>query len=321
VTTSGNVISVQYGPGQLGTPGNPVVQGTVRTFGCAREATQNFSTTSRQSATAPGTGGLTNNPDLISVTVDSSVTPATADFTFDENIAATGGSIPAGSFRVVGSDGLVGCSNGAALGAADIVNGNTVRVPLDAVATNSTNCNSPNQDEYFVWADVNPGVVTGTSAPAARTNPEAGIPTGGNAGAFANGFTTGAEAFSTTFNTSTGVVSITLDQRFSSFVNGQIRLVDDAGALIPGNPTSVAGAGGPAGPVIAQAQFTPGQVAGAKSLALFNGAFTSTGGYPNVDQVLAPGGGTPKRQVKHGHVVRHKAHGKRIHRHGTNKRA
>ncbi len=68
--------------------------------------------------------------------------------------------------------------------------------------------------------------------------------------------------------------------------------------------------------MVANAQFTPGQVAGAKSLLLegvgsFGAAFLSTFGDGNVNQVLSPTA-TPKRQVKHGHVVRHKAQ-RRIH--------
>ena len=128
---------------------------------------------------------------------------------------------------------------------------------------------------------------------------------GGNAGAFANGFTTGPEAFSTTFNNSNGVVSIVLDQRFAGFVH-RTSAWSTTPAPSPVHPDLVAGAGGPAGPSVAQAQFTPGQVAGAKSLLLDDGrVHRPTAGYPNVDQNLAPASGTPKRQVKHGHVVRH----------------
>ncbi len=47
---------------------------------------------------------------------------------------------------------------------------------------------------------------------AGNTDPEGGVPAGGNAGAFANGFTTGPEAFSRRSDNSTGVVSIVLDQ-------------------------------------------------------------------------------------------------------------
>ena len=264
------------------------MRATVGSFACAREATEGFGNTVRMTAPAPGTGGFSSRPDLTAVTVDATSTPATADFTFDEDITAPGGVIPAGSFRVTGSDALIGCTNGAALGAGDIVNGNTVRVPLDAVATNSTNCNANAQNEYFVWADVAAGTVDG----ATLSNPEAGVPTGANQGAFAAGFTTGPEAFSTTFNNTTGVVSVVLDQRFATSTLGNINLVDDAGSELPATPTTVAGAGGAAGPVVAQAQFTPGEVSGARSLLLDSGAFTTAGaGYSNVDQFLAPAGG------------------------------
>jgi hypothetical protein len=304
VTTSGNVVSVKYGPGQLGSPGNPVVRGNVRYFQVF-EATQGFGNIGTMSATAPGTGGLSNNPDLQSVTIADDGT--TADFTFDENIALGPNINTTRDLTVIGSDQLVGCTHAAALTAADIVGGNTLEVPLDSNFAGGGSCfgGGQNVNEYFVWGAVGQGVVVGTNAPAGRQNAEAGVPTGGNSGAFANGFTTAPEAFSTAFNNSTGIVSVNLDQRFASFVTGQIHLVDDAGALIPGNPTSVAGAGGPAGPVVANAQFTPGQVSGAKSLFLDNGAFTSNAGYANVPQDLAPTA-TAKRQYRHGHVVRHK---------------
>ena len=316
-TFSGNVETVPFPPGTLGSPGNQVVRATVGSFACAREATAGFGNTVAMSATAPGTGGFSSRPDLTAVTVDTSSTPATADFTFDETL--TGAPSPAGSVRVVGSDGLIGCSNSAP---GTIVNGNTLRVELDAVATNSVDCNANAQNEFFVWADVAAGAVTAASGP----NPQAGVPTGANAGAFANGFTTGPEAFSTTFNNSTGVVSIVLDQRFASSVTlGNINLVDDSGSELPATPTTVAGAGGAAGPALAQAQFTPGEVSGARSLLLDGGAFTTQGiggvtAYPNVDQMLAPQAGAPKRQHRHGHVVRHKATHHKSHAR-TNKRA
>ena len=180
---------------------------------------------------------------------------------------------------------------------------------------------TPDQiNEYFVWGDVDPGVVEGTGAPAGRTNPVAGIPTGSNQGAFANGFTTAPEAFSTSFDTTTGVVTINLDQRFASFNTPSIILVDDSGSQTPFSPTTVSGSGGPAGPTVAQAQFTPGQVAGARSLFLSGvefgvlpPAFITAAGYGNVDQILSPTA-TAKRQHKHGHVVRHKAHGVHVKR-------
>ncbi len=343
VTTSGNVVSVKYSAGQLGSPGNPVVQGIVHFF-TVFEATQGFGNTTIMSAAAPGTGGLGNNPDLIAVTLSDDGT--TADFTFDENVSlgpeankvSPNGVVTGSDFAVVGSDSLVGCTHLAALTGADIVGGNTVRVPLTTASTGSL-CTGggANNNEYMVWGFVNRGVVTpaslGTRTACAQTaagppavvdpttacNAESGVPVGGNAGAFANGFTAGPDAFSTTFNASTGVVGIRLDQRFAAFVTGDINLVDDAGALIPGNPTTVSGAGGPAGPVVASAQFTPGQVAGAKSLLLDQGAFTSNAGYANVDQDLSPTA-TAKRQHKHGHVVRHKMHGK-VHANKQQRRA
>ena len=309
VTFSGNTVTVPYAPGTLGSPGNQVVRGTVE-YNRVAEATQGITNVNRMTATAPGTGGFSSNPDLIAITV--SADGQTADFTFDENILPAGGSISGGSLYVGTSDSLNLCFNAVALTAADIVNGNTVRVTTPNLACGGGV--TPDQiNEYFVWGDVDPGIVEGTGAPAGRTNPVAGIPTGTNQGAFANGFTTGPEAFSTAFDTSTGVVTINLDQRFASFNTPSIILVDDSGSETPFSPTTVSGSGGPAGPTVARAQFTPGEVAGARSLFLSGAtvlppAFVTANGYGNVDQILSPTP-TAKRQHKHRHVVRHKAHG------------
>ncbi len=231
VTFSGNVVAVKFtAPGALGSPGpppNPVVRANMDP-GCVQGRPDATTTNpGRESATAPGTGGLGNNPDLIAVTLASD--QSFADFTFDENVALGPNANNPGDFVITTSDDpVVSCSSAAALTAANIVGANTVRVPL------TPGCQ--NLGEYLVNGYVNNAVVTGINAPAGRNNPEAGLPTGGNSGAFANGFTTGPDAFSTAFNTSTGVVSISLDQRFGAFATGSIRLVDDAGALSPRQP-------------------------------------------------------------------------------------
>ncbi len=314
VTFSGDVVAVKFtAPGALGNPGpppNPVVRAQVGPQCVQGRPDASTLNPSRESATASGTGGVSNNPDLIAVTLADD--QSYADFTFDENVSLGPNANNPGDFIVATSDDpVITCTHNLALSGADIVAGNTVRVPLDAFTGIGPGACGTDRGEYLVWGYVNDSVVTSTVGPPGRPNPQAGVPTGSNSGAFANGFTTGPDAYSTAFNASTGVVTINLDQRFSAFNTGSIRLVDDAGALIPGNPTSVAGAGGPAGPVVANAQFTPGQVAGAKSVQLlgtsgFVPAFDSIFGDDNVNQVLSPTA-TAKRQVRHGHVVWHKA--------------
>ena len=290
VSFSGNVISVTYGEKLQPNPGIPVVQASIRTdCAFAADATTSIANFEGMTTTAPGTGGFSDNPDLTAITVSDD--GRTADYTFDTAVKLVGS---AGDFDLAGSAGFLDgqfCEGTAAT----VVNQNTVRAHF------STPCEQFN--EYWVWAEVDAGGVEAKNN--GFENAQMSLPTGGNVGAFANGFTTGPEAFSTTFNNSNGVVSIVLDQRFTNDSLFDINLVDETGNELPATPTNVSGAGGPAGPVVAQAQFTPGEVAGARSLLLDSCAFETAAGFCNVDQNLAPAAGTPKRQVKHGHVVRH----------------
>ena len=85
-------------------PGNQVVRATVGSFACAREATASFGNTVSMTATAPGTGGFSSKPDLTAVTVDASRCrrpPISRSTRTSPAVAA-----PAGSLRVVGSDGV-----------------------------------------------------------------------------------------------------------------------------------------------------------------------------------------------------------------------
>ncbi len=268
LTVSGNVVQVRFLPSAVFPPApDRAVRANVAAGSVINSSFTAVNAT-MESATVPGTGGLTDNPDLVAIDVSDG---DDIDFIFDETIT------PGANFNAAGALHIATSTSQQASGPAPwtIVNGNTIRVPF----------NLGNIHEYFVWGDVADNVVH--SATTGNPNRASGTPAGGNAGAFATGFTTGPDAMRAAVDTTNGVVSIRLDQRFGAFVLGNIALVDDAGALIPGNPTAVSGAGGTAGQVIAQAQFTPGQVAGAKSLSLGENAFFTNLGVPNVDQQLA----------------------------------
>jgi hypothetical protein len=261
-------------------------------------------------AAMPGTGGITDAPDLIAATL--AADGSYVDFLFDEVIE------PGPNFNtfypngfaveLAGSDRIL--STPVAATDISIVNDNTVRVKFP---------NNADVSEYEVWAQVGAGVVQrlgsgqgggdGVERQGQQVaNPAAGVPMGGNSGAFATGFTTGPEALSVAFDNTAGIASVRLDQRFGFFDSPSIRLVDDAGALLPGTPISVSGAGGPAGQVIATAQFTPGEVSGARSLLLNTGAFTTNIGYPNVSQIVSPT--APAHYARrNGKIVRRKANG------------
>ena len=315
VTFSGNTVFVKFANTLQPVAGNPIVQSTVRPL-CVTDTTPGGPgltsiNPTEMTATAPGTGGFTTKPDLIAVTQSDA---SHVDFTFDTTIAFASGKPDEADFLVGSSyDNGPSCVND---GGETIVNGNTVEFPLTGVCSDGSH-NGDAQNEYFVWGSVFGGVVQ-SSANSSLKNPEAGVPMGGNAGAFANGFTTGPEAFSTTFDSSNGVVSAVVDQRFTAFQEQEIILVDDTGNELPFSPTNVSGAGGSAGPQVMQAQFTPGEVAGARSLLLDPGALTTDVGYTNVPQILAPASAPARLQRKHGHVVRHhtsKRQAKRIRAH------
>ena len=65
-------------------------------------------------------------------------------------------------------------------------------------------------------------------------------------------------------------------------------MIDDSGSQVAAAAISVSGQGGAAGPVVAKVTFTPAQLAGARSLLLQPGAFSSFLGYTNPAQVISP---------------------------------
>jgi hypothetical protein len=256
-----------------------------------------------QTVAAPGTGGATTRPDLIAVTITNDGTTATAHFQFDSTITFPGGHPAAGDFFIGQSDNNPGCSVGA---------GATITPATNTVNADLTSCLGNLKDEYYVWADARAGSVQNLTA---QPNPSEGVPTGGNSGAFANGFTTGPDAFSTTFDNSTNQVNVVLDQRFFADSPANIGLLDDTGDELPVTVTNVAGGGSAtAGPVTTTLTFS-GDISGARSLWLAGPAFLTAAGYANVPQILAPPTAAKHLAHKHGHVKWHhatKVHSKRL---------
>jgi len=247
-------------------------------------------------------GGQTARPDLISAVLEPN--GGAIDFTFDSNVTVP---LPPLATGVLGVGGFR-----ADLSTGDEIPGQSAT--LIAVSTTSTTIrvtfpNLTSYDEYVVKGSVMPGAVLGAGVAPATVglNTPGSAPAGDNAGAFARGFTTGADAFSAVLNRTTGVASILLDQRaFASRNPGNIMLLDSNGNPIIG--ATGAGVSLPtqgAGPQIVTVQFAPSQIATAANIAIENnnasvptlaGSAFETGvsasgvgtNQPNVDQILAP---------------------------------
>ncbi len=131
-----------------------------------------------------------------------------------------------------------------------------------------------------------PAAATGAALPSTF----GGVPTGGNAGAFATGFTTGSEALSVTFDNATDIARVRTDQRWQNANETLVKLIDDQGSQIAAGAISVTG-GGSTTPCqcIAEITFPAGTLAGARSLLLQEGALNTTAANTtNVTQVISP---------------------------------
>ncbi len=260
-----------------------------------------------QSTLIPNVGGQTALPDETSAKLDSNNN--SVDYTFDQPIDAS--TISPGDFTVFLSNGSFVTGTSAGIGSGGT---NTVTVTFGA---NSLF----NVAEYAVVASVSGtavqgsghGSVTqgdcdaalgGTAGTCSATNTKntdvftnspGSAPVGDNSGAFARGFTTGADAFSTTFNSTTGVVQISLDQRVATSNPAGICLYNSAGAQTGCATSSTPPPFPGPGPETVAVQFPLTALSGAVALQLnaFFGptAFqTGLGGLDgsNVQQVLAP---------------------------------
>jgi hypothetical protein len=134
---------------------------------------------------------------------------------------------------------------------------------------------------------VSAGAVTEASPPNLPNLPDA-KPAGGNAGAFARGFTSGPDVFAATDSKSTGVVTIAVDQRVFAAVGTGFFAVDDTGFPVAG---STAGSVGiptqAAGPELITVAFSPGQVTTMTNLFVAAGSMDTPTGDLNVAQDLS----------------------------------
>ena len=233
------------------------------------------------SATSTGTG-TTAAPDLTKVVVDPT-DKSSLDFTFDKAVAALK---PAGFHAVVSLSGSSAVLTATASVIATSTTSTTIRAGFAALSFAS---------EYVVKGAVDAGAVVETSPPYIANVVDAS-PSGGNAGAFSRGFTTGPDVTAGIINTTTGVLSLNVDQRvFPGAVDPTtLRLIDGTGFDV--TPTGSSGITVPTqgpGPETIQAQFSPGQASVAKNAALTFGGSPFTGGFTiatllgvNVPQVL-----------------------------------
>lgn len=199
-------------------------------------------------------------------------------------------------------------------------------------------------------AAVNENAVQGTGAipptgsdngtGATTTNSPGSAPIGDNAGAFGRGFTTGADAYGVTINKTTGVVQISVDQRFININSADIFLLQANGQVASYTPSSSSPScdqnttgnyctsnnsfsgtfNTPEGPETVTLQYTPAEVANAIAIQLEPRAFdtpldislvsdsgSSGADWFNVKQILAPLGSSAHLKaasVKH-HTKKH----------------
>jgi hypothetical protein len=227
----------------------------------------------------PGQTGRSNDPDLLSAElVDPSGGTNQMDFTWDEGI--TQASLDPDEFQAVFSDGTTVQGN-----TGQVINGNVARIGFP---------NLENHTEFVVG-----GVADGELAVNAQDDnapgTEGGKPAGGNAGAFALGYTTGPDALSASTNQAGGQVTIVVDQRPCNPVL-PARLVNDDGVLF-GNPSTATNLFGGCFSIPGQKpvsfQFAQSELANAVGIYMpgfpFGGAgvFQSTLGYPNQDQIVS----------------------------------
>ncbi len=229
-----------------------------------------------RSATRPGSGGFTDRPDLVAVTL--AADGSFIDYQFDQVLTAIPGT--AAAFRVGFSQGgqfNPGGSTVSILGGAGV--GNTVRLTGFAPGILLLH-------EHTIDGAVIAGAVMG----AGGLSTAAGLPAGGNTGAFSTGFTSASEALTVTFDNATDIVRVLFDQRWTAADTTKFKLIDDQGSQIAAGAINVSGTGATsAGKTVAEVTFPAGTVAGARSLLLQGGAVSSSAGPElGLQQVISP---------------------------------
>ena len=279
ISADGLTVRVFFPPG-------PAIQSAVRAFSAGNAVSAKVATGTGQaaselrSAARPGSGGFTDRPDLVAVTL--AADNGFVDFQFDQVLQVVNGgfrtnfafSFPSapGGGTIVGGPGV----------------GNTVRVPLPGVFLPFV--------EFMISGAAPEGAV---EAAGGVRSTAGGLPMGGNAGAFATAFTDAAEALSVTFDNATNVARVRFDQRWTAANDTLFRLIDDQGSQISAAAINVSGTGAPtAGQVTAEITFPAGTLAGARSLLIQQSALTGAGPVSSRVQVIsptAPAGKTAKK--------------------------
>jgi hypothetical protein len=208
-----------------------------------------------ETAIVPGTSGTTGLADLLSAVVAPDGNHIA--FTFDKPI----GTVPTpGDFVADLADGGIAFGSGTPTISNTATTG-TVTVPF---------ASGSQFNEYDVKASVFPGAVTVLNQPTSG-NTFGSVPVGGNAGAFARGFTTGPDATGVTFNSTTGNVNVLFDQRVDLTGTlpapaGFVLLDQDGTPVASAGATGATGVPSAAGPVMITVSFPPAAFSVAKAL-------------------------------------------------------
>jgi hypothetical protein len=227
-----------------------------------------------QSVVLPSQSGNTARADLVSAAL--SADGDSVDYTFTTPVVIEDA-----------TDFFVDTSDTGALyagsGTASLISPTVVQVSFGAALSSI--------DEYAVVAGANAGAVEPQANPTAQyQNYFEGVPVGGNAGAFARGFTTGPDVFGAVFNTSQGAVTLDLDQRVTSVTDDAICLYNSAGDPVANqNPVSASIPTQGAGPEAIVLQFVggpTGPVAEASMISI--GCNTTSEADPATDALESP---------------------------------
>jgi hypothetical protein len=232
------------------------------------------------SNTSSGTG-TTGLPDLISTTEEAN--GGAIDYVFDKTVSVTAAGQAAGGFvAILAGGGGVGSTGASVINTSNT--STTVRVTFNLGGAFDLS----QFIEYVVKGEVMAGSVQETSPPNLLNVADV-RPAGGNAGAFARGFTTGPDVFNGIINKTTGVLTAGLDQRILIDVPAGIQLLDSTG-----NSVAAAGVGSvtfpsqAAGPETITVQFSPGQSVNATNVSFAGGSiFTPAVAHANVPQILS----------------------------------
>jgi hypothetical protein len=270
---SGNTVTVAF---PVGTCPVSDAQRATQSAGAVTAAADPTIPSPAETAIVPNTTGTTVLPDLVSATLEAN--GGAIDYVFDKAVSVTA---PTG-FRAVLSTGTTVPST-----SAQVIAATSTSTTIRATFAIGGAIDLSQIDEYVVIGGVTAGTVTETSAPL-LTNPADSRPAGDNAGAFARGFTTGPDAISAVVSKSTGVVTVTLDQRAFTSNPAAIFAVDNTGnAFASPNAGSVTLPTQAAGPQTITIGFSTAQAGSLANLQLRAGALTSLLGETNVTQILS----------------------------------